>query len=443
MRASARRVGDIVEVTVERLGRDGDGIARVDGRPLFLPSTLPGERLRARIVEDHREWRRGVALERLHSPPHPTPVCPHFGTCGGCRLQHLPETVYREFRLAQVTEELTRRRLVFPPPQFVAVPPASRRRLRLAWQRDKGLRLGFRRLRGHAVVDVASCPVARPELVGLFAPLRRFLSALAPAAKAGEALATLLAQGVDLLLWLPGPVGPGERERLARFAAEQDLARVAVATPGGTPEPVVVRRPPELAFGLLRVPFPPGAFLQATVEGEAVLAAAVAKAVPAGARLVDLFAGLGALSLPIAHRLARLHLVEGDAAAVDAVRRAVRARGANRIEVEARDLQRRPLVARELDRFDAAILDPPRGGAAAQVAEIAASAVPILVYASCNPATFARDLATLVASGFRLEEIQVVDQFLWSAEVELVARLERRHAHAPSCRVRGEAAGCP
>lgn len=413
------------EVVIERLGRDGDGVAIWQGQPLFVPFTLPGERVRVQLTQRGGGRLSGWVTERITPPLGAPPVCRHFGTCGGCRLQHLPAELYRQFRLWQVTSELERRHLAFPKPAFVAVPAGSRRRLRLAWRTDGRVHLGFRRLRGHAVIDIAECPVARPELVALLPALRRLLEGVGAARGEGEAILLALPKGVDLLLRLPSAPDLADRERLAALARAHGLVRVAIGVGSQRPEPVSVLEPVEIDYGGVRVPVPAGAFLQATAEGEAALQAMVARWVRPRARLLDLFAGLGALSLPVKDRLMRLRLVDSEAAAVSAVTAAIRRVGAAHVEVDQRDLDRQPLPAAALAAFDVVLLDPPRAGAAAQVREIAASAVTQLVYVSCNPASFARDARVLADAGFDLRELAVIDQFLWSSEVELAAYFER------------------
>lgn len=409
------------EVVIERLGAAGDGIARLGDATLYVPFALPGERWRVRILPGERRVR---PLERLSGPPRPSPPCPHFGRCGGCTLQHLDAAAYAAFKRARILEPLAR--VGLEPLEILPTatsPAGSRRRLRLAFAagRSGPVRLGFRARASRLIEPVDRCPIARPELEALLGPLAGALGELelVRRAGAGEVVATRFEAGVDLLLLVEGTASLADRERLAELARRLDLARLALGAPGGPAEPVTVRRPPRLSFGAITVEPPPGAFLQATAEGERALVAAVGRWLPEGPRLVDLYAGLGALSLPHLPGLSRLELVEGEAAAVAALERALA--GRPRVRAVRRDLARDPLRPAELAAFDAVLLDPPRAGAAAQCAMLVQSAVPRLVYASCDPGSFARDARTLATGGFRLEALQPVDQFLWSAEVELVA----------------------
>ena len=420
----------VCELVIERLGAAGDGIARLDGAPVFVPGTLPGERWRARLGPARG---RAEPLERLAGPPRAEPPCPHFGRCGGCALQHLPPADYTAFKRARVVEPLAR--LGLAPEELLSTatsPPGSRRRLRLAFEVDRcgAVRLGFRARASHVIEPITRCPVARPELERLLRPLARALGALGLVRRAarGEILATVFPAGVDLLLRVEAEPDLSDRQQLAELASALDLARLAIGHPRGTAEPLVQRRPPLLRFGSVEVAAPPGAFLQPTEEGERALQAAVARWLPEGARLADLYAGTGALSLPQLERLARLELVEGEPAMAEAVARALV--GRPRARASCRDLARDPFTAAELAPFDMVLLDPPRAGARAQCEALAAAPVPRVVYASCEPASFARDARTLVNGGFRLAAVQPIDQFLWSAEVELVALFLREPVRA-------------
>lgn len=418
----------LLEVRIERLGAAGDGEAVLDGRRLFVPLTLPGERWRLRLLSEARGTLRAEPVERLDGPARATPICPHFGSCGGCALQHLPAADYAAFKRARILEPLRRVGLAAGELRPIAVsPPGSRRRLRLAFTTGPAgaVRLGFRSRASQAIAQVTCCPVARPELEALLAPLASALEGLGLVRRAGtgEVVATLFEAGVDLVLLADGSPDLVDRERLAELAGALDLARLSLARPGSSGEPVVVRRPPLLRLGPVVVEPPPGVFLQATEEGERALRAAIAQWIPDGARLLDLYAGLGALSLPDLARLSRLELIEVQAEAVAAASRALA--GRPRVRVVRRDLARDPLRASELAAFDAVLLDPPRAGAALQCTELARSAVERIVYASCDPGSFARDARILAEGGFTLAVLQPIDQFLFSAEVELVALLLR------------------
>jgi 23S rRNA (uracil1939-C5)-methyltransferase len=439
MARAAIEPGGEVEVAVEELGARGDGIARADGAAIYLPFTAPGDRVRARI-----ETRRGdgfaasVAAFVTRSADRCEPPCRHFGACGGCAWQHLNERIYGDVKRTLLTAALRRNGLMPPVEATRTSPPASRRRVRFSGERSaKGVVLGLRMRAAHDVVDLQECPVTAPAIVALLRPCREIalaLDALKPARKPSAFAVAITGSdtGPDLTLTLPSAPSLADRERLARFAAEHDLARVSWRLPGrgddapASAEPVVVRRAPVVGPGGVAVELPPDGFLQATAAGERtiqdVVGAAVASA-PKG-RVADLFAGIGTLSLPLARDRAVL-AVDGDEAAIVALEAAARKAKLNNLKTERRDLARRPLTAGELRDFAAAVFDPPRAGALSQARAIAASTVPVVAAVSCDPATLARDLRVLADGGYAVERVVPVDQFLWSPRIEAVAVLRR------------------
>jgi 23S rRNA (uracil1939-C5)-methyltransferase len=406
------------EVTIEALGAAGDGIATLTGCSLFVPGTLPGERWRVLLGAAGR----ATPLACLRAVPRAEPPCPMFGRCGGCRLQHLTAADYAAFKRRRIVDALARQGL---PGEVVAGPrigpPASRRRLRLALTRAEGrLRLGLRERAGHAVVPLDACPVAVPELAALLPVLGAALQPWLSRPWPSEASLTLTDAGADLLLHAARSPTAGERADAASLAAGIGLARIAWQA-GGPPETLLTLRAPAVRLSGVPVEVPPGAFLQASAFGEAELARAVTDWAGEPRQAADLYAGLGTLTFVLAGRARRVTACESDPPAAAALRRAAAGRN---ITVAERDLVRRPLQPAELTH-DLVVLDPPRAGAQAQCAALARSRVPRVIYCSCHPESFARDARLLADAGFALEEVRPIDQFLWSAEVELAARFMR------------------
>lgn len=426
------RAGDLVELGIERLGALGDGIGRVGHTPVYVPLTLPGDRLQARITAARGDGFTADVVALRAPAPRAEPPCPHFGTCGGCQLQHAPAAVYAEQKRRQVVDALAAHGLAEVPVEtMVAGDPGSRRRLRLAFRRRGGrLCLGFRARAGHEVVEIGVCPIALPALEALLDPLRDLLGRLPLTAPGGEVALTAAAAGIDLLLIAPLAPTLDDRERLAAFAAAHDLARIAWrAGPSEPPEPIAARRPVLAEFEGVTVEVPPGAFLQATALAEAALRAAVRLAIGNAARIADLFAGCGTFALPLAAEGRHVLAVEGDPAMAGALGAAARrARLGARLRCETRDLERRPLGPAELGRFDAVVLDPSRAGARAQARALASVELRRVAVVSCNPASFARDARILIDGGFRLAWVRPIDAFLWSAQIELVGSFERAPA---------------
>ncbi len=406
----------IQEYHIRRLGHHGDGIA--DG-PVFAPRTLPGETVTGTLEGDRLTDIRIIdpSADRV-SPP-----CRHYKACGGCQLQHASDAFVAEWKQEVVRNALAAQGIEADLRPIHTSPPQSRRRATLAVRRTKkGALAGFHARASDVITEIPGCQLLHSDLMAGLA-VARDLATLGGSRK-GELDVTLTLSEVGLDISVTGgkPLDGPLELALAQATERHRLARLS-----WDGEVIATREPPVQRFGSAAVVPPPGAFLQATQDGEHALLAAVQEAVGDAARLADLFAGCGTFSLPLAER-AEVHAVEGTRAMVEAMDQGWRrAPSLKKLTTEARDLFRRPLMPDELARFEAAVLDPPRAGAEAQVNELAQARVPVLAYVSCNPTTFARDARTLTAAGYRLDWVQVVDQFRWSPHVELAARLTLDH----------------
>lgn len=357
-------------------------------------------------------------------PHHVVPPCRHFGSCGGCQLQHCDEEELARFVYERVTfaaqSQRLEPRLISPPAMS---PPHTRRRASLRAINGGGRPLvGFVEAGSHKVIDIRECHVLAPQLFALVEPLRRYFSRLRGKYAIGIELA-LTDQGVDCGLSGFMPEGLEQTEALLDFCRDNALARLTLDHGYGAegfwePEPITV------TLGGVPVAYPSGAFLQATAHGEAALVGATREWLTGTAQVADLFSGLGTFALALADK-ARVVAVEADRAAALACRMAA-ARARLPLEVQHRDLFRNPLRAEELRGFDGVVLDPPRAGARAQVEQLAASGVSRIVYISCNPSSWSRDGALLAEAGYELAELRPVGQFRWSTHVELASLFERR-----------------
>jgi 23S rRNA (uracil1939-C5)-methyltransferase len=418
------------DVLITALGAEADGLAALpDGTRLFVPGALPNERVHISLGVP-RGGGRSATLEQIitASAERIEAACGHFGTCGGCTLQHWQHDAYLAWKTAQLITALQRAGYD-EIPIAAAVPshPRDRRRMDLAVRRLHGGRiiLGLHRLRSNDVVDLTECSVLDPALFGLLPPLRDLLRRLQAVRREASVVANLVDGGADLLLQTDAELSVSDRTILAAFATAHDVPRIAWARGRSAPETACLLRPVTVTLSGVPVEPPPGAFLQATRAGEGAIIEAVLAAVPGKwkprDRVAELYAGCGTLTFAMSQR-AMVSAWEGEPEAVAAVRRAANRSGqAGRIEATARDLARQPLEARELARFAMIVLDPPHAGAAAQMPAIAASKVPVIAYVSCNPITLGRDAAVLRQAGYRLTSVAPVDQFLWSARLEAVA----------------------
>lgn len=404
-----------MSLTIERLDLRGDGIAG----DLRIARVLPGEQVEGEIVQSR------IARPRIlqPAPERVTPICLHYRRCGGCALMHAHDGFVAGWKQAVVERALAAQGLAAPFRPILTSPPRSRRRAALSGRRLKsGALVGFHDRASDSVTAVPECQLLDPALIALLPALEAVTLAGASRKGAVALTVTALQPGPDLAVHGGKPLDAGLRADLAGIADAAGLSRLT-----WDDEPVYQSSAPWLAMGRARVFPPPGAFLQATPQGEAALVAAAREAVSGARRVADLFAGCGTFSLPLAET-AEVHAVESAGEMLAALAAGWRqAQGLKQVSTEARDLFRRPLLPDELSRFDALIIDPPRAGAAAQVEEIATARVPVLAMVSCNPVNFARDTRVLADAGYRLDWVQVVDQFRWSAHVELAARLSLPH----------------
>jgi 23S rRNA (uracil1939-C5)-methyltransferase len=404
---------------IDRLGHRGDGVAETPEGPVYIPHVLPGERVEVEPVPGHPDRRHALRIE-VESPQRIAPICPHFGVCGGCALQHWDAEHYRAWKRDLVVAALGQVGLQPPINDLIDAHGAGRRRAVFHARRSHDvLQVGFAAYRAHHVVPIDRCPVLAPELAGAIEAAWALAEALRPQPKPLDIYVTASEQGLDVDVRGSGRLPPAIAARLAPLAQTHRLARL---TRHG--DLIVQHAQPTLRIGRARVALPPGVFLQPTAEGEAALARLVSDHVGDAGSVADLFAGVGPFALRLAER-ARVHAVDNDAAAIVALRQAAAAPGLKPIEAETRDLFRRSLIASELAHFDAVVFDPPRPGARAQARALAESKVPTVVAVSCNPATFARDARLLVDGGYRLVAVTPVDQFRYSAHVEIVARFTR------------------
>ncbi|MCB2048083.1 MAG: class I SAM-dependent RNA methyltransferase [Novosphingobium sp.] len=391
--------------TIVRIAAKGDGVT-ADGR--HVAGAAPGDTVRG-----------DGTLET--GPHHVAPPCRHFGKCGGCQLQHCDEEVLAQFVTSRVVNAASGQGLE---PALVAPahlsPPRSRRRATLHAERiGKRVILGFREGGSHRTVDLAQCHVLREELFALVEPLRAMLARQPGKRLAVDLEMTLADQGVDLGIKGLEVEGLAATEALLDFAQVNGLARLTIDQGYGA-EAMWVPEPVTVTLGGVRVPLPPGAFLQATRDGEAALADLACRWLAGAGAVADLFSGLGTFAFALARSGAKVLAAEADQRAHIACKDAA---GRAQLPVHSlhRDLFRNPLRTEELDRFAGIVLDPPRAGAREQVRQIAASQVPRIVYISCNPSSWARDAVALVEQGYRLAERHPVGQFRWSTHVELAS----------------------
>jgi 23S rRNA (uracil1939-C5)-methyltransferase len=410
------------ELTLGPLGSEGDARAELDGKRLHIAFGLPGERVRAGIANG-----RGEVDDVLEaSPDRVTPPCPHFGVCGGCALQHASPEAMARFKRDRVVEALNRAGVEANVGQTLSAwGDAASGRQRAVFQADvrKGaVVLGFAGRRSHQIVDQITCPILTPEIERARHALRAISAQLGADVGAMRLAVTASETGLDVAITTERSphMRYQDHEALADLARKADLARLSL---NGVP--VIEARAPVTRAGQARVIVPPGAFLQATMQAETALTGFAAAALEGvEGPVADLFCGWGAFAL----RLATDHPVyaaDGDAPAIAALAAAARTAPLKPIDARVRDLFANPVEGGELKRFAGVVIDPPRAGAEAQMRALAAHGPGRVVSISCNPVSFARDAAILIAGGYRIGEVLPLDQFRYSPHVEVMAVFER------------------
>lgn len=417
-----------VELDIDHIGAGGDGIAFHDGKTVYVPYSAPQDRVSANLEEPRG---KGIAatISSIVSPgpDRAMPLCRHFGTCGGCALQHLSPEFNANWKRQRITDCLERTGLNGAVVEKTVTSPShSRRRVEfVASKRKKGVMIGFHLRRSDQIFDAGDCPVLKPEMLALLKPLRQMLPAVLPQKSGARVTATVTDDGTDLLITADIDPDLAGREILAGFARDHNLSRISLKRrPKDEPEVISAPGKAEISLGSVKAAIAPGGFLQATVEGEQALIERAKTALKNARNIADLFAGCGSFSYPLVEK-ARVHAIDEEDGLLAALRQSAN-KNMLPITTERRDLFQRPLLVEELTGFDGLIFDPPRAGAAAQVDQIARTSIETVVGVSCNPVSFARDAKVLVDHGYDLESVLPVDQFLWSPHVELIAVFRKR-----------------
>lgn len=407
-------------LTIAGIGHRGDGVCESGAGPIYVPATLPGELVEAEAVPGHPD-RRHLLNVIAASPDRIFPFCPHFGVCGGCALQHWKAEPYRAWKRGLVVDALGSVGIEASVDELVDAHGEGRRRAVLHARRGTHdiVEVGFAALRAHTIIPIDHCPVLAPGMNDAIEAAWDIADILEPLRKPLDIQATATDEGLDIDVRGSGALDP---KRTAALAALTDKRRVVRITRHS--ELVAQRAAPTIRIGRATLSLPPGAFLQATEAGETAIAGRVLDHAGKAKNVADLFAGVGPFALRLAEKC-HVAAIDNDQAALDALARAARAPGLKPVTTMRRDLFRRPLTAPELSGFDVLVFDPPRQGAANQAREIALSKVPVIIAVSCNPATFARDARTLADGGYRLTSVTPIDQFKYTAHVEIVARFEK------------------
>jgi len=409
------------EITISSIGGLGDGLSSLKGKPLFVEKSAAGDQLKVRITNQTKESLRGEIVEIIKAgPERVTPPCPYYTRCGGCSLQHISVGAYQAGKRKVLSDALAHSGFPDTKADVTFLPAASRRRAELKFD---GARFAYYAPRSRDLVAIDNCLILEPALQALLAPLAKQLGKWYAVRAIKTVSLTATDSGIDMVLECSSRVE--DTAALSQLAETLNIARISMAVAGEQTLTVVSRAAVTLTIGGYDIALPPDAFLQASKEGQKLITDAVVAALADSKSVADLFAGIGSYSFALSKHMKR-HLVESDIGMVKGLKAMIHLHGLNRnMSAAARDLFTAPLVPKELEKFDAVIINPPRAGAKTQCEQIAKSNIKRVVMVSCNPASFARDAKTLKNAGFTLESAQGIDQFVYSPHLEIVAVFAR------------------
>lgn len=408
----------IAELTIDHVGVRGDGIAHGDQGPIYIPLTLQGERVLADVVKS-----RGVLQEVLDkSPSRIAPICEHFGVCGGCATQHMDGQTYSDWKLSIVQDALQKAGIDTPIKMTGNCEAGERRRVTLtAKKSNEGTQLGYHQAASNQLVPINQCPVTSSNITDHLAHLNDIARVITLHSKPTQLTITALDNGLDISV--SGEFAIGEQEIQA--VIKKVVAGKVVKRLNFNDQVLVETEPLTTSFGGITVFPPSGSFLQASKRAELLMVDIVSKHLKSCKKVADLFSGCGTFTFQLA-RKSQVHAAEMSGAALNSIDSAFRMQqGLKQVTTERRDLFRRPLMRDELKHFQGVVFDPPRAGAETQAKQLARSVVKKIAAVSCNPTSLARDLTILTDGGFKIKSITAIDQFLFSAHVEVVALLER------------------
>ncbi|AST81214.1 TPA: 23S rRNA (uracil(1939)-C(5))-methyltransferase RlmD [Citrobacter freundii] len=415
----------IITVTVNDLDSFGQGVARHNGKTLFIPGLLPQESAEVAITEDKKQYAKAQVKRRLNdSPDRVTPRCPHFGICGGCQQQHASIELQQRSKSAALSRLMNN-----DVTEVIADAPwGYRRRARLSLNyqpKTQTLQMGFRKAASSDIVDVRQCPILVPQLEALLPDLRACLGSLQGVRHLGHVELVQAGSGTLMILRHTAPLSRADNEKLERFSHSKGLS-LYLAPQSEILETLSGQTPWYESNGL-RLNFSPRDFIQVNegVNQKMVASALAWLDVQPGDRVLDLFCGMGNFTLPLATRAASVVGVEGVPALVEKGRENAQQNGLHNVtffhENLEEDVTRQPWAKHG---FDKVLLDPARAGAASVMQHIIKLQPGRIVYVSCNPATLARDSEALFRAGYQIQRLAMLDMFPHTGHLESMVLFE-------------------
>ncbi|MBJ9135969.1 23S rRNA (uracil(1939)-C(5))-methyltransferase RlmD [Citrobacter farmeri] len=415
----------IITVTVNDLDSFGQGVARHNGKTLFIPGLLPQESADVAITEDKKQYAKAQVKRRLNdSPDRVTPRCPHFGICGGCQQQHASIELQQRSKSAALSRLMNN-----DVTEVIADAPwGYRRRARLSLDyqpKTQTFQMGFRKAASSDIVDVRQCPILVPQLEALLPDLRACLGSLQGVRHLGHVELVQAGSGTLMILRHAAPLSRADNEKLERFSHSKGLS-LYLAPQSEILETLSGQTPWYESNGL-RLNFSPRDFIQVNegVNQKMVSSALAWLDVQPGDRVLDLFCGMGNFTLPLATRAASVVGVEGVPALVEKGRENAQQNELHNVtffhENLEEDVTRQPWAKHG---FDKVLLDPARAGAASVMQHIIKLQPGRIVYVSCNPATLARDSEALFRAGYQIKRLAMLDMFPHTGHLESMVLFE-------------------
>ncbi|WP_135075657.1 RsmD family RNA methyltransferase [Terasakiella sp. SH-1] len=416
---------ELMDVSIYGVGAKGDGLGRDNtGHDFFVPYSVEGDVVTVKVTNKRGDSFSGEIKNIVTPSTHRVDApCPHYTKCGGCNLQHLESHYYSEWKTHKVTDIIRRSDIVTEMEKPFLGRAGTRRRASFAvMKKGKKIVFGFNARSSHRIEEITTCLLLSEKLNSLIPALRDLMPQILKQEGRGDIIINAPMEACDIVFSLPGRPDLKVHEKLMAFAEQQNIGRLSWQENGrGTPETIAQRCPVTTEFSGTTIELPPAPFLQPSKEGEQALVDFALSALSGEKKILDLYAGCGSFTFALATK-GIVHAVETNEAALKALElSAGRASLGGRITTEVRDLDRQPLMGKELDKYDAVLFDPPRAGAREQAEALAESNIPLIIAISCNPATFGRDANALLKGGYHIDKLMPVDQFIWSDHVEVAA----------------------
>jgi 23S rRNA (uracil1939-C5)-methyltransferase len=409
-----------ITLHITRLGHKGDGVAQHIDQIIHVPLVLPDEELSVTIDQNGY-----VNINSILTPsPHRvTPPCQFFGQCGGCRMQHMDQVAILQWKIGLAEYYLKREGVDTKIEKHFVTPKHSRRRVTLTAQKNPELILGFHLREDTARLNITQCHIMREELMDLLDPIRTILNSLLKNGKSVDIHATTLGKTIELV-FIDLDLTATQKVELSGWAIKHHIARVYLKNDNKAAAEIIIHQEPLIArYGAIAVELPPQAFMQASDEAEAAMLDFIRPYIKSSRQLIDLFCGTGLFSLSFYDKKRKIICVDQDKNAMQSLGTAIK--NYPEISIETRNLFRDPLRVMELNKADTIILDPPRSGAAAQIAHLNKLTKKRIIYVSCDAMSFAKDSSMLIKAGYVLKDIKLFDQFLWSAHMELIGVFDK------------------